>query len=153
MATRIKPVAKDLYEKDFYAWSKEQAELLRTGRFGDLDLDHLIEEVEDLGESLKRSVRSRIRNIIEHLLKLEHSSAQDPRGGWYDTVLTQRDDLLDSLTATLRRHAEGELPELYAQACRRTETSLRKHGETTAADALPENCPYTLDQITGDWLP
>jgi hypothetical protein len=153
MATRIKPVAKDLYEKDFYAWSKEQAKLLRTGRFGDLDLDHLIEEIEDLGDSLKRSVRSRIRNIIEHLLALEHSSAQEPRGGWYDTVLTQRDDLRDSLTAALRRQAEGELPELYAQARRRTQTSLRKHGETTAAEALPEHCSYTLDQITGDWLP
>jgi hypothetical protein len=153
MATRIKPVAKNLYEKDFYAWSKEQVDLLRAGRFDDLDLDHLIEEVEDLGEFLKRSVRSRIRNIIEHLLKLEYSPAQDPRGGRYDTVLTQRDDLLDSLTATLRRHAEGELPELYAQAQRRTATSLRKHGETTAADALPEICPYTFDQITGDWLP
>jgi Domain of unknown function DUF29 len=153
MATRIKPVAKDLYGKDFYAWSKEQAKLLRTGRFGDLDLDHLIEEVEDLGESLKRSVRSRIRNIIEHLLKLEHSPAQEPRGGWYDTVLTQRDDLRDSLTATLRRQAEGELPELYAQARKRTETSLRKHGEGTAADGLPQTCPYSLDQITGDWLP
>jgi Domain of unknown function DUF29 len=153
MATRVKPLAKALYEKDFYAWSKEQAELLRSGRFGDLDLDHLIEEVDDLGESLKRSVRSRIRNIIEHLLKLECSPAQDPRGGWYDSVLTQRDDLLDGLTATLRRHAESELPELYAQARKRTQTSLRKHGELTAADALPTTCPYTLDQITGDWLP
>jgi Domain of unknown function DUF29 len=55
MATSIRPRPKDLYEKDFYAWSKEQAELLRAGRFGDLDLEHLIEEVDDLGEVLYRS--------------------------------------------------------------------------------------------------
>ncbi|MGH6917950.1 MAG: DUF29 domain-containing protein [Geminicoccaceae bacterium] len=90
MATRIKPTTAPLYERDFYAWSKAQAELLRAGRFTDLDLDHLIEEVDDLGQSLKRSVRSRLRTIIEHLLKLEYSPAQAPRGGWYDTILTQR---------------------------------------------------------------
>jgi hypothetical protein len=153
MATRLKAKTSDLYEQDIYAWSKEQADLLRAHRFEDLDLEYLIEEIEDLGESLKRSVRSRIRNIVEHFLKLEHWPAQDPRGGWYDTVLTQRDDLLDGLTATLRRHAESELPKLYAQARKRTQTSLRKRGEDAAADALPETCPYTFDQITGDWLP
>ena len=82
MATRIKPTSEPLYEQDFYAWSKAQADLLRAKRYSDLDLEHLIEEVDDLGESLNRSVRSRIRTIIEHLLKLEHSPAQDPRAGW-----------------------------------------------------------------------
>jgi hypothetical protein len=31
--------------------------------------------------------------------------------------------------------------------------SLRRHDENAAADALPETCPYPLDQIVGDWLP
>ena len=75
MATRIKQTSKPLYEQDFYAWSKAQAALLRAGRFADLDLKHLIEEVDDLGESLKRSVRSRLRTIIEHLLKLDEAGA------------------------------------------------------------------------------
>lgn len=89
MATRLKARASDLYEKDIYAWSKAQADLLRAGRFAELDLQHLVEEVADLGESLKRSVRHRVRTIIEHLLKLEHSPAQDPRAGWRATVRTQ----------------------------------------------------------------
>ena len=72
MATRIAPPPNPVYEQDFYAWSKAQAGLLRAGRYADLDLEHLIEEVDDLGESLYRSARSRIRTIIEHLLKLEH---------------------------------------------------------------------------------
>jgi hypothetical protein len=71
-----------LYEEDFYAWSRRQAELLRLQRFSDLDLAHLIEEVEDFGESVYRSVRSRVRTIVEHLLKLEHSPASDPKRGW-----------------------------------------------------------------------
>lgn len=153
MATRIKPKSEPLYEQDFYAWSKAQADLLRTGRYADLDLEHLIEEVDDLGESLKRSVRSRLRNIIEHLLKLEHSPAQDPRAGWYDTVLTQRSDLLDERTPSIRREVEATLPDLYDRARENAATSLRKHGENAAPDALPPTCPYSLDQITGDWLP
>ena len=153
MATRIKPTKKAVYEDDFYAWTKAQADLLRAGRFGDLDLENLIEEVDDLGESLKRSVRSRLRTIIEHLLKLEHAPAREPRAGWYDTILTQRSDLLDELTASIRREVEPNLPNLYGRARQNAATSLRKHGERTAADALPATCPYTFDQITGEWLP
>jgi hypothetical protein len=153
MATRIKPTGAHLYEQDFYAWAKAQADLLRAGRYADLDLEHLIDEVDDLGESLRRSVRSRIRTLIEHLLKLEHSPARDPRSGWYDTVLTQRSDLLDELTASIRREVEPTLPDLYERARQNADTSLRKHGEHDAADALPATCPYTFDQITGDWLP
>lgn len=153
MATRVKPRPKRLYHDDFYDWTQRQAELLRAGRYDKLDLENLIEEIEDLGESLYRSARSRIRTIIEHLLKLQQSPSQDPRPGWRSTVLTQRDDLRDDLTPTLRRRAADALPELFEQARMRADTSLRDHGEQVAADALPATCPYTLDQITGDWLP
>jgi Domain of unknown function DUF29 len=153
MATRIKPTPKALYEEDFYVWTRRQAELLRARRYDQLDLEHLIEEVEDLGGALKRSVRSRVRTIIEHLLKLQHSPAVDPRPGWRDTVRTQRNDLLDGLSPTLRRELEEELEELYARARQQAEGSLRDHAEHAAADALPKTCPYTPDQITGDWLP
>ena len=153
MATQIKPPAGRLYEEDFYAWSKTQVDLLRAGRYADLDLDHLIEEVDDLGELLYRSARSRIRTIIEHLLKLQHSLTRDPRAGWVETVMTQRSDLEDELTASLRPRIERALPRTYDQARRNTAAALREHGEAAAADALPATCPYTLDQITGDWLP
>jgi Domain of unknown function DUF29 len=153
MATRVKTTTEHLYEQDFYAWAKAQADLLRAERCSDLDLEHLIEEIDDLGEALRRSVRSRIRTLIEHLLKLEHSPAQDPRSGWYDAVLAQRSDLLDELTASIRREVEPTLPDLYDRARQNAATSLRKHGEHAAAAALPGTCPYTLDQITGDWLP
>jgi hypothetical protein len=153
MATRIKAKSSESYEHDVYAWSKAQADLLRAGRFTELDLDHLIEEIDDVGDALKRSVRNRIRTIIEHLLKLEHSPATEPRAGWRATVRTQRMKLRDALTPTLRREAEGELAELYADARGLAEGALRDHGETAAADALPATCPYSLDQVTGVWLP
>jgi Domain of unknown function DUF29 len=153
MATRVRTRSSDLYERDFYAWASEQATLLRAGRFDELDLAHLTEEVEDLGGSLYRSVRSRVRTIIEHLLKLEHSPAAEPRGLWQDTIDTQRADLGDDLSASLRRRIQSELPKQYVRARAAAARSLRRYGETAAADALPETCPYTLDQIAGDWLP
>jgi hypothetical protein len=153
MATKLKPRAAGLYEADFPAWSKEQADLLRARRFEDLDLTNLIEEVADLGESLKRAARSRVRTIIEHLLKLQYSPATETRPGWRDTVRVQRDDLADSLTPTVRQDLRDHLSELYERARRRAADSLRDHGEQKAADAMPAGCPYALEQILGDWLP
>ncbi len=114
MATQIKPAPKMLYYEDFYVWTQRQAELLRAHRYEELDLEHLIEEVEDLGGALKRSVRSRVRTIIEDLLTLQYSPALDPRAGWRDTIRRDRNDLLDDLTPTLRRELGAELDELYA---------------------------------------
>jgi hypothetical protein len=98
-------------------------------------------------------VRSRIRTIIEHLLKLEHSPAQDSRGGWSDTIIAQRGDLVDELTPSIRREIEPEFAVLYDRARAAAATSLRRHDEPTAAAALPATRPYSLDQITGDWWP
>ena len=153
MATQVKARKSELYEQDLYAWSRAQTDLLRARRFAELDLEHLIEEIEDVGGALRRSVRNRIRTIVEHLLKLEHSPAKDPHAGWRATVRTQRVRLRDALTPTLRSEAESEVSELYGDGRALAEGTLRDHGEHAAADALPATCPYSLDQITGDWLP
>jgi Domain of unknown function DUF29 len=153
VATRIKPTAKDLYEADFYVWAQDQAELLRNKRFDKLDLANLIEEVEDLARALRRSVRKRTITIMVHLLKLEYSPSTEPRLGWRETIRTQRTRLLTDLTPTLRREIAAELSDCYERARHDPDGSLRDHGEQVAADALPASCPYSLDQITGDWLP
>jgi hypothetical protein len=153
MATRARTRTSDLYERDYYAWGREQATLLRAERYDELDLEHLSEELDHLGGSLYRSVRSRMRTIIEHLLKLEHAPAAEPRALGRDTIHAQCADLEDDLTASLRRRLQAELPKQYARARDAAVRSLRRHGETTAADALPETCPYALDQIAGEWLP
>lgn len=153
MATRFKMGTSDLYEEDIYAWSEAQTDLLRAGRFAELDLDHLIEEIDDVGGSLYREVRSRVRTIIEHLLKLEHSTAGEPRAGWKKTIRTQRADLTEDLTPSLRPRVESNLARFYETARLEAATALYEYGEQAAADALPASCPYTLDQITGDWLP
>jgi hypothetical protein len=152
MATRPRPNA-DLYDEDFYVWTEIQADLLRARRFDALDLENLIEEVEGLGDAKKSAVLSNATVIIEHLLKLQYSPAQDPRSGWIDSVLEHRNRLEFDLTPRLRQILQDELARVYAIARRTAERRLRVHGEDAAAAALPATCPYTPDQITRDWWP
>ena len=142
----------DLYEADFHLWTQRQAELLRQGRFGDLDLEHLIEEIEDLGSSQRHAVESHVQNVLHHLLKLHFSPAVPPRHGWVATVRAQRIQLRRRLTSSLRNHIAATLAELYADARRLAAHDLKQ--DSVSADRLPADCPYMLDQIVGpDWLP
>jgi Domain of unknown function DUF29 len=153
MATRVRPEAGRLYEEDFYVWTEVQAGLLRARRFDDLDLENLIEEVEALGRAEQSKVLNNASVIIEHLLKLQFSPATEPRAGWGETVVEHRRRLELDLTPRLRQILADELPRVYAPTRRATGRKLRLHGEHAAADALPAACPFTPDQITGDWWP
>ena len=144
------------YDDDFYAWTQYQAEVLRTMRRADnrLDRDHVAEEIEDLGKSERDAVRSQIRRIVEHLLKLEFSPAADPRLDWIASIAEARQVLADKMTATLHRDAEAIMPQLYADARELAEIGLRKFGENDAAVRLPSACPYRIDQICKrGWYP
>ena len=144
------------YEDDFYAWTQYQAEVLRSLQVSDnrFDREHVAEEIEDLGKSERDTVRSQIRRIVEHFLKLTYSPAEPPRVDWMTTIDDARETLSDKLTATLRRDAEENLERLYAEGRRRAARALLRHGEPEAAGALPQLCPYSLDEICReDWYP
>ena len=148
----------ELYEADFYAWSKHQAETLRrfqtTRPNLPLDFEHLIEEVEDLGENRVRAAKSQLRRLLQHLLKLEHSPAQQPRRQWLNTVDDARGEVGDAVTATIRKQLETQLQPLYRVARRIAARELLDHDEPEAAAALPETCPYTLAQLLDEtWRP
>jgi hypothetical protein len=146
-----------LYEEDFFAWTKQQAtELRRFARSRPnlpLDLAHIAEEIADLGKEQRNALRSWTVRIIEHLLLLEHSPAQDPRRGWIDEIGTFRDEIEERLSATLRRDLRRQLPALYERARRRLAVKLERYGEPDVAARLPERCPYSLEQILGDFWP
>ena len=147
-----------LYEADYYAWTQQQAAELRklAARRANTPIDaaNLAEEVEDLGKSERDAVRSQVRRIIEHLLKLEFSRAAEPRAEWEESVIDARNTLADKLTATLRRDAEANLRSLYEQARDKAAAGLRRHRERDAAAALPDTCPYALDDVCRrGWYP
>jgi Domain of unknown function DUF29 len=145
------------YDDDFYAWAQYQAEVLRTMPAPDnrFDREHVAEEIEDLAKSERDAVRSQIRRIIEHLLKLEYSPADDPRFDWMASIGEARQALADKITRTLQRDVETMLPQLYADGRELADIGLRKYRENAPAAArLPSICPYTLEQIRQrGWYP
>ena len=144
------------YEDDFFAWTQHQAMVLRSMAIADnrLDRENVAVEIEDLGGSERDALRSQIRRIVEHFLKLAHSPAQQPRFDWMASILEARSTLGDKISPTLRRDAEIMLPRLYRDGRRLAELALRGYGENQAADALPKQCPYSLDDIfREDWYP
>ena len=106
MATQIKGRTKDLYEEDFYVWAERQAELLRARRFEEVDLEHLVEEVEALARAERSSVLSTASVILEHLLKLQHSPAQEPRNQWRSSIRWRISQ--PWRRAGLQQHASGD---------------------------------------------
>jgi Domain of unknown function DUF29 len=149
--------SRELYEEDFFAWTRSQAKELR--RFArsrpnlPLDLEHIAEEIADLGTNRRDSLRSWTRRIMEHLLLLEHSPAQEPRRVWIEEVLNFRSEIDDRLSATLRRDLRRQLARLYDRARRDVQKRLELYGEADASARLPDRCPYTLEQVLGDFWP
>jgi hypothetical protein len=149
--------AADLYERDFYAWTQAQARELR--RFAatrpnvPLDLPRLAEEIEDLGKDRRDALRSWAARIMEHLLLLEHSRAPEPRRGWIREIVDFRGDIERRMTKSFRRDLRARLPRLYEGARRAVARKLETYDEGERAVGLPETCPYTLEQVIGDWWP
>ncbi len=144
------------YDEDFYAWTQYQAAVLRSLATSDnrFDREHVAEEIEDLGKSERNAVRSEVRRILEHALKLAHSPAADPRVDWMVSIANARAELEGRLTATLRQDIEANFGKIYGHARRAAEIALRAHHENGATTALPAKCPYALDQILAeDWYP
>lgn len=143
------------YDDDFYAWTQHQAAVLREMPVADnrFDREHVAEEIEDLGKSERDAVRSQIRRVIEHLLKLQYSSARDPCYGWMGSITDARIEIGDKITRTIRHEVEADLARLYRQAKTQAELSLRQYGEQEVI-GLPAACPYDFDQLLEeDWYP
>jgi hypothetical protein len=144
------------YEDDFFAWTQHQAMVLRSMAVADnrFDRENVAAEIEDLGRSQRDAVRSQIRRIIEHLLKLSCSPAQQLRFDWMASIIEARSTLGDKISPTLRRDAGAILLNLYEDGRERAEVALRSHGEIEAADNLPAACPYTIEDILRrGWYP
>jgi hypothetical protein len=86
----------NLYERDFYAWTQQQAQLLRERAWEKLDLPHLIEEMESLGRQQRQELRNRLGVLVGHLLKWEYQP-QARSVSWLLTLQVQRQEVLDLL--------------------------------------------------------
>lgn len=139
-----------LYEQDFYAWTLKNAELLRQGRLGEIDLEHLAEELESMGRSEKRELINRLAVLLAHLLKWRIQANRRGRS-WQLTLKEQR----RQITRVLRDNPSLKplLAEIVAEAYE--DAVLRVAQETGLEEsAFPAGCPFTLEQtLDENFLP
>jgi Domain of unknown function DUF29 len=133
------------YEQDFYAWTQEQASLLREGAVQELDLTNLAEEIESLGKSDRRALGSHLRNLMLHLLKWHHQPSGRLTGpSWRSSIRNARAEITVLLedSPSLQREVAGLLARWYplARQDAADETGL-------PLSTFPEHCPWTAEQI------
>ncbi|WP_295456494.1 DUF29 domain-containing protein [uncultured Thiodictyon sp.] len=140
-----------LYQTDYSAWALRHAELLRAGRYAELDLEHLLEELSDMSKSDRRELESRLLILLAHLLKWEYQYAmlsarwREFKGdSWRETIIEQRMRLAKLLKQSLG--LKTLLPEAitaaYADAMQ-----LASDETGLALDTFPSDCPYTLEDL------
>jgi hypothetical protein len=139
------PTEPDLYNHDFYAWTQQQAALLRDEKTQALDYANLAEEIESLGRSDKRELGNRLHNLVMHLLKW----CYQPQGhaeshSWEDTIWHQRTQIMLLLeeSPSLWREIPVRLARHYPLARRDAARETRLPLVT-----FPETYPWTVEQI------
>jgi hypothetical protein len=140
----------ELYERDYYTWTQEQARALREHRVEELDWTNVAEEIEDLGKREKRALRSQLVRLLGHLLKYAYARQvmwSNNARGWELSIRGARREALIYLDENpgLRPHVLQIFASAYASA--RLEIMKLLH---LSDSAIPEAPPWTLDEIIDD---
>ena len=136
------------HENDFYAWTQEQAHLLKTGQLQQIDRQNIAEELEDMGRSEKRQLESRLEVLIMHLLKWQFQPNLRSRS-WQLTIKEQllRLEKLLQKNPSLQPNLTEIIEDIYPLATLSAERE-------TGLSLFPETCPYTLVEIlSAEFLP
>jgi Domain of unknown function DUF29 len=140
----------ELYDRDYYAWIQHQVQALRERRIEDVDWANAAEEIEDLGKSERRGIRSQLAKLLEHLLKLQYSRGTPQANNRRGLKLSIRgariaiEDLLND-SPSLR----SQLPEMLAQAYRTARLEAMRKARLSD-ETVPESSPWTIEQVMDD---
>jgi hypothetical protein len=135
----------DLYNSDFYAWTQEQAALLRNQKAQNLDYTNLAEEIESLGKSQQHALENRLEVVLTHLLKWRYCPMlPDARRGWRLTIREQRRRLARLLHQNPSLHPT--VPAIIAESYPHARLMALDDTEVPST-TFPEMCPWTLEQV------
>lgn len=131
------------YEENTAAWLDEQIAFLRQRKFDNLDIDHLIEEMEDF-PGQKNSIYSLLRNIMLHMLKMKYDGNPECMRVWQNSIDAPRADLEEVMEKNpgWNQHMLTVFPEAYTKA---RKLALRKINKN-----IPEECPWTIEEVLGE---
>ncbi len=143
-----------LYNRDLQLWIEQTIQQLQNREFVSLDIEHLIEELVDLGKSEKNALRSNIKILLAHLLKLkiQHDVPDSMNASWYSSVVEHRQRVLDNLTDTpsLKSFLVEAIEKAYPDARKLAikEGKLAKFGvRIPEQNEYPLICPFSIGQI------
>ncbi|MCY7331188.1 MAG: DUF29 domain-containing protein [Pseudanabaena sp. CAN_BIN31] len=139
----------NLYEVDFYAWTQQQSEFLALGKWEDLDIKNLVEEIESLGKQQKQELRNCLGVLIGHLLKWD--CQPELRGkSWKSTIREQRKQvqLLLKDNPSLQSYLDEAVIDAYELGL-----ALVVRETTLDYQDLPSECPYAIAQILDPEFP
>jgi hypothetical protein len=149
---------RNLYDQDYSAWAAQTAELLRQGRFAELDVEHLVEELGDMAQTQRHELVSRLRILLAHLLKwqfqyrqLSERWAEFEGKSWRNTLIEQRLALRYLLEENpgLKGYLPAAVAKAYPQAL-----ELAARESELPTETFPAACPYSEPQILDpDFLP
>lgn len=131
------------YERDIYSWANAQAALLREGRFAELDVANVAEEIESLGRSERSSLRSYLALVLQHMLKWDHQPEKRTRS-WATSINVHR----HHARRTLKRNPglKHDLDETLAEAYE-TAVLLAADESGLLPQDFPRACPYGYDEL------
>lgn len=146
----VKFINSPLYDQDFYLWIETTAKQLKEGNFAEIDLANLIEEIESMGRSEKRALKSNLGVILIHLLKYKYQ--QDKRtNSWLSTIFEHRQRLEECLTES--PSLKNYLPEVFINCYQ----NARKQAAIETGLSLatfPIESPFTINEcLDEDFLP
>ncbi|MES0337941.1 MAG: DUF29 domain-containing protein [Candidatus Magnetobacterium sp. LHC-1] len=135
--------ARALYDVDFYQWVFYNADLLRQGKFTEIDLENIIEELESIARNNKRELLGRLKVLILHLLKWQYQPKRRCKS-WRATIGNQRDEIKHLLadSPSLKHNIEIVITKGFIEAKRAFEDETGM-----SARQLPDACPYTFEQL------
>lgn len=142
----MKPGVGTAYATDIVAWAREQAALLRSGQLSALDIEHMAEEIEDVGKAEQRELARRVAVLLAHLLKWQHQPGR--RGSsWTRTLKEQRKAIAAALRQTPSLKASltdaDWLAGVWADA-------VTKAIDETGLDSFPEDCSWPMIQVLSE---
>ncbi len=140
----------NLYEQDFCLWLEETAALLKARKFEKLDVENLVEEIECMGRSEKKSVESNLEVILVHLLKYKYQPKKRSNS-WRVTLLEHRRRLKRDfrISPSLKRY----FLEIFAD-CYQGARKLASVATAMAITTFPRESPFTPEQVLDeDFLP
>lgn len=140
----------NLYETDFFGWTQQQANLLKTGQLTEIDTEHLIEEIEAMGRSERQQLTRRLEVLLMHLLKWQHQPEFRGRS-WQLTILEQRRRITKLLAAN--PSLKSVLNDCFIDAYDDARFGAMK--ETgLPLDTFPNQVPFLLEQVLDlEYLP